>query len=68
MKAFMDERNLDLIFLAVFRSLFQYTVLMVFFGKREEEGRQQTGMRGENRNKGKAHLVPRGPGEGKIVD
>lgn len=42
MKALMDERNLDLIFLAVFRSLFQYMVLMVFCGRKgAREGRQE---------------------------
>lgn len=41
MKAFMDERNLDLIFLAVFRSLFQYTVLIVFYGRNEEEAEKE---------------------------
>lgn len=38
MKAFMDERNLDLISLSVFRSLFQYTVLIVFYEKKRGKG------------------------------
>lgn len=31
---------MDLIFLAVFRSLFQYTVLIVFSGKRARDGEE----------------------------